>query len=47
MYDILFSLYYLFIKYSVANKIVEDRVDNIPSKNSDGIKVDQSPWGEF
>ena len=28
------------------NKIVEDRVDNLLSKNSVKIKVDRSPWGK-
>ena len=45
MYDIIFLLCFLFIKHSVVNKIVEDRVDNL-SNNSVEVKVDRSSWGK-
>ena len=47
MYDIIFLFHFLFIKRSLVNKIVEDCVVNILSKNSVEIKVDRSPWGKF
>ena len=34
------------MKCSVVNKMVEDHVDNLLSKNLVEIKVDRSPWGE-
>ena len=40
MYDIIFSFYILFIKHSMVNKMVEDRVDNLLSNTSLKIKVD-------
>ena len=46
MYDTIFLFYFLSIKHSIVNKIVEERVNNLLSKNSDEIKVDRSPWGE-
>ena len=46
MYDIIFWFNFLFIKCSVVNKIVEDHVDNLLSKNLVKIRVDQSPWGK-
>ena len=46
MYDIIFIFYFLFIKRSIGNKEVEDRVDNLLSKNSVEVKADQSPWGK-
>ena len=46
MYDIIFLFHLLFIRRSVVNKMVEDLVDNLLSKNSVEIKVDRSPLGE-
>ena len=46
MYDIIFIFSFLFIKRSIGNKEVEDRVDNLLSKNSVEVKPDQSPWGK-
>ena len=46
MYDIIFVFLFLFIKRSIVNKVVEDRVDNLLSKHSVEIKVDRSPRGE-
>ena len=46
MYNIIFLFYFLFIKRSIVNKMIEDHVDNLLLKNSVKIKVDRSPWGE-
>ena len=44
MYDIVSLFFFLYIKYSIVNKIVEDHVDNLLSKNLVEIKDDRSPW---
>ena len=46
MYDIIFLFYFLPIKHSIANKMVEDGVDNLLPKTLVEIQFDQLPWGK-